>query len=68
MQRKPLRKALQLLVVAFIICLGNCTRVIANSSIRLGEIVSLIALGIVIGAIISNVALYFRLRYHENRQ
>jgi hypothetical protein len=68
MQRKPLRRTLQLLVVAFILCLANCTRVMANTPIRLVDMVSLVALGIVIGAIISNVALYFRLRYHENEQ
>ena len=52
----------------FTLFLVNCSSILADYPITLAESFSLVALGIVTGAIISNVALYFRLHYHEREQ
>ena len=58
----PIQRQLIFVLVIFLMCLLNTRRIFANSAMRTVDILSLIALGMTIGAGISIFSVYLRSR------
>jgi hypothetical protein len=65
MDLKRLQRSIRFLAIAILISAGSTMRVMEHSTIRAIEFCSTLALGMVAGAFIFSVVLYFRLRKKE---
>ena len=68
MDIKRLRKTIGVLAIMLTVCGGNSLRVLEHTQGRAVEFVSVLALGMVLGALIFGIRTYFRMKSKAGRE
>jgi hypothetical protein len=62
MAQNQIRRMRRMAVIAVVLCVSNCLRYLNNPSMRTVEMLSFVALGMSIGALVASVAVGGRVR------